>query len=251
MNRVVVAVLMAAVLPIAPGPHPVPPTPAEQYLLAAANRDRAASHLPPLRLDARLTVAALAHARAMAAHDDISHGFPGELELEDRAAAAGAKFSVVSENVAEADSSLTIHEMWMQSPGHRENLLDPEVDAVGISIVMRHGQMFAVEDFARTTEDLTIEEQEAEVAALLAGNGVRVQPDASDARKTCVLKTGYAGGRQPAFVMRYTATELNRLPGQLTSRLGAAKFHSAAVGACTNHGAKPFTAYSIAVMLYP
>jgi len=60
------------------------PNVAEQYLLAAANQNRAAHGLPPLHRDPILAQAALYHARQMAAHANISHQFPGEPDLSVR-----------------------------------------------------------------------------------------------------------------------------------------------------------------------
>ena len=54
---------------------------AEQYLLSAANAERAAVGRSPLAWDATLATAALEHAREMAAHGDISHQFAGEPDL--------------------------------------------------------------------------------------------------------------------------------------------------------------------------
>ncbi len=143
-------------------------TVAEQYLLAAANQDRAALGLPALRFDPVLTKASAAHAREMADHADISHQFDGEPGLADRGASAGAHFSLISENVGEAPTSVIIHDLWMHSPGHRANLLDPEVDSIGIAIVNRDGQLYAVEDFASTVQTLPLNQQEQTVASIIA-----------------------------------------------------------------------------------
>jgi hypothetical protein len=65
------------------------------------------------------------------------------------------------------------------------------------------------------------------------------------------MGTGYAGARKPWFVMRFTAASLDRLPNTLRAKLATGKYHSAAVGACDAKSAGPFTAYAIAVMLFP
>jgi len=222
---------------------------AEQYLQAAADQERAALHLPPLRLDPALVQAATAHAIAMVEHDGISHQFPGEPDLSARAAAAGARFSRISENVAEAPTALRIHDAWMHSQGHRQNLLDINVDAVGIAVIARGTQLFAVEDFERTVQHLTLQQQEASVARALAPSGVALLEDHADARATCAQSTGYGGGRQPLFVMRYTTANLDQLPEQLRSRLASGRYREVAIGAC-EAGAGDFTTYSVAVLLY-
>jgi uncharacterized protein YkwD len=226
-------------------------TVAEQYLLAAANDARASQGLAPVRLDPVLAEAAAAHAREMADHAAISHQFNGEPELAERGASAGVHFSIISENVAEAPTSVIIHDLWMHSPHHRANLLDPNVDSIGIAVVVRDKQLYAVEDFASTVQSLTLNQQEHAVAGALAKSGMKVAQTTQDARQTCMMDTGYAGSRQPWFIMRYTAASLDEIPSQLKTRLSSGKYHQAVVGACPSTRKTPFTAYNIAVLLYP
>jgi hypothetical protein len=223
----------------------------EQYLLAAANQDRAAHGLLPVKVDSHLVLAARDHAFAMAAQREISHQFPGERDLATRAGDAGAHFSLITENVAEASNAAKIHELWMNSAGHRANLLDPKVDVVGIAVVQKDRQLYAVEDFGRTVAQLSLEQQEAEVGGLLNAAGMRIGGNKADARQTCAMSTGYVGSRQPWFVMRYTASSLDRLPDELNARLTTGKYREATVGACVTGKQGPFTSYNIAVMLFP
>ena len=224
---------------------------AEQYLLAAANEARANQGLAPLRFDPVLREAAAVHAREMADHDAISHQFDGEPELATRAANAGVHLSEIAENVGEAPTSPTIHDLWMHSAGHRANLLDPNVDSIGIAVVSRDNQLYAVEDFASTVQTLTLNQQENTVAGVLSKTGLKVAETTNEARQTCMMSTGYAGARQPWFIMRYTAASLNEIPNQLKARLSTGKYHQAVVGACSTARKTPFTAYNIAILLYP
>ncbi len=224
---------------------------AEQYLFAAANEARASQGLAPLRLDPVLSEASAAHARQMAIHATISHQFNDEADLAERVAKAGAHFSLISENVGEAPTSIIIHDLWMHSPGHRANLLDPKVDSVGIAVVIRDHQLYAVEDFASTVRTLTFNQQEQTVAGILEKSGMKVAETTEDARQTCLMSTGYVGERQPWYIMRYTASSLNQIPTQLKTRLSSGKYHQAIVGACSTTRKTPFTAYNIAILLYP
>ena len=228
---------------------------AEQLLLTQANQDRAERNLSELRADPLLTQAALFHAHQMAEHADISHGFPGEPDLSLRGASAGLHFSLITENVAEAGDPAVIHELWMHSPGHRANLLDPEVNVIGIAVVTRNNAVYAVEDFATTVDSLSLDDQEATVANLLLTSGLQVQSrgqaTVESARQTCSMPAGYAGARQPWYIMRYTASRLDTLPRQLQTRLATGKYHQAAVGACAASGSRTFSSYNIAVLLYP
>jgi hypothetical protein len=249
-----ICVLAAALLPAFAlrAESPRTGTVAEQYLFNAANQERIEHGLQPLRWDNTLYRAAQFHAGEMASRESISHQYPGEADLADRGRAAGARFTVIAENVAEAWSAPEIHDAWMKSPDHRANLLDPRVNAVAISVYRRDGQLYAVEDFDRSVQNLTFAEQEERIAQLLEGEAqLLLVPNAEDARRTCAMETGYAGANKPWFVMRFTAASLDRLPSTLRSRIASGKYHAAAVGACDAKESGPFTPYSIAVMLFP
>ena len=231
-----------------PGPSSV----AEQYLFSAANAERAQMGVPPLTWDPTLYRAALQHAREMAARESISHQYAGEADLAERAEMAGVHFSVVAENVAEAPSAVIVHDAWMHSPDHRRNLLDEHVDRVAIAVLIRRGELYAVEDFDRGVEPLSFDEQERQVAGLLArAPGLAITVNDPDARRTCSLSTGYAGERRPWFVMRFSAGELTELPDALKTRLASGRFHEVSVGACSSRATAPFTSYNIAVLLFP
>lgn len=230
-------------------------TVAEQYLLSAANQERAARNLPLLHRDAQLARAATQHAQVMARHQSISHQFPGEAALASRGASVGLAFNRISENVAEAPSAVQIHDMWMHSEGHRANLLDPAVDAVGIRVIARNGELYAVEDFARTVPSASLEDQEFAIRALIAHMGkialASTPDDISAARHTCAMTTGFTGAHKPTFVMRFSSGSLDQLPGELKTRVASGRYHQAAVGACAGSSTATFTSYKIAVLLYP
>jgi uncharacterized protein YkwD len=122
---------------------------AERQLLAATNREREARGLPGLRWNQALAEAARRHAQIMVEHQTISHQFPGEPSLPTRATQAGVKFTALAENVAEAPSAAEIPNLWMHSPGHRANILDPSLDSIGIAVAERNGEFYAVQDFSK------------------------------------------------------------------------------------------------------
>ena len=125
------------------------PSPAEQTLFDSANREREARGLPPFKWSAALASAARPHAQKMAQAGTISHQFPGEMDLGYRVRMAGLHFNEVAENVAQGPSAAVIHKEWMNSPAHRDNLLDRDLDSIGIAVVERNGQLFAVQDFSK------------------------------------------------------------------------------------------------------
>jgi uncharacterized protein YkwD len=122
---------------------------AQRQLLAATNREREARGLPALKWNESLAEAARRHDQVMVEHQTISHDFPGEPSLPTRATRAGVHFSALAENVAEAPDPTQIHSLWMNSPGHRANILDRDMDSIGIAVAERNGEFYAVEDFAK------------------------------------------------------------------------------------------------------
>ena len=55
----------------------------------------------------------------------------GEGRPADRVTAAGYRWSWVGENVAEARDPVTAMAMWMDSPGHRDNILSTTFTQMG------------------------------------------------------------------------------------------------------------------------
>jgi len=121
----------------------------ERELFNATNRERLAHGLPALQWNDALAVAARKHAGEMAHKDAVSHQFPGEPSLPSRVKRAGAHFVWLSENVAFGPSPSLIHAEFVKSPLHRANILDSDMNVMGIGIVERNGQLFAVEDFSK------------------------------------------------------------------------------------------------------
>lgn len=228
--------------------------PEAEQLMELANRARAEVGASPLHWDASLAEAAHKHTLRMVAEGPIAHQYPGELGLSERAGFAGAHFDLVEENVAVGPSPAEIHDAWMQSKGHRENMLNPEVDRVGIAVVASRGVLYATADFARGVKALPQTQVEEHVAALIRPSGVRILPDSAFAREACKMSTGVprsVDGAQPGFIMRWQDSDLSRLPKTLADHLASGQYHHAAVGSCEPSGIDgTFTAYRVAVLLY-
>jgi uncharacterized protein YkwD len=232
----------------------------ERALFEAANHERATLGLQPLRWDDSLAAAARDHAVRMAQRNTLSHQLPGELPLQDRARIAGARYTTIAENVAEGPTAETIHSGWMHSAPHRANLLDPELNAVGIAVAVTAGtgaaspgMIFAVQDFSQAVANLNFQEQERQVSAALAARGLQIidsrSSNAHDARKTCGMDRGWSGTR-PNLVVRYEASDLSRLPDDLQQKLQSGKYSAAAIGACdagTSHG---FSHFRVAILFF-
>jgi len=242
------AALLAPDSRASPVNGPAPNSP-EAILFIAANRDRAAAGLPPFQWDADLAGAARQHAQAMAQRNTLSHQFPGEPAMQDRARRAGARFSMIAENVAEGPNAAGLHVQWMNSAPHRANLLDHDLNSIGIAVAERGNTLFAVEDFSVGVPQLSFAEQEAEVRARLSGYGLQVVNNTADARRTCAVDRGWSGTR-PLAVLRYEMVDLSRLPEEVEQKARSGRFHSAAVGACEPSGSAGFARFRIAILFY-
>jgi len=222
-------------------------------IFALGNQARAQAGVASLAWDPALAAAALQHCRMMAAHGPISHQYSGELDLSTRAAQAGAHFSVIEENVAFAPSAGAVHQAWMQSPGHRDNLLSPEVDHVGIALVYARGELYAVADYSAVVENLNPVQVEARVASLVRVSGVSILADTTLARSACASDADLlrSPGARPAWMIRWQNSDLSHLPRDLVSQLQSGKFRQAAIGSCpAQDDGGAFTSYRVAVLLY-
>jgi len=109
---------------------------AERRLLALLNRDRAAHGLPALIGDPAVAAVARAHSREMFETGVVAHVSPRTGSASDRIRAAGIRTAAVLENVARAYGISEAQDGLMNSPGHRANILSPEVTHVGIGVVI-------------------------------------------------------------------------------------------------------------------
>lgn len=223
-------------------------------IVVLANQARANYGAAPLQWDEALAAAARQHCLRMAAEGPISHQYAGEPDVSARANQAGARFSLIEENVAVGPTPDAIHAVWMHSPPHRENLLNPDVDRVGVAVVASRGLLYAVADYERAVPLRSQTQVEAVIAALLQSKGLAVLRDATLARAACAADSGLprtASGPQPRFVMRWQDAEINHLPNSLLNRLATGDYHTASVGSCPPQGQQgAFTAYRVAVLLY-
>ncbi|WP_405673483.1 CAP domain-containing protein [Streptomyces sp. NBC_01530] len=97
------------------------------------NRERGRAGLPPLATDPLLAGAAQAHSADMVARAFYSHTSPEGTQPWDRAAAAGARRRSIGENIACGQRSpAEVVEGWMNSPGHRANILKTDFTHIGI-----------------------------------------------------------------------------------------------------------------------
>ncbi len=106
--------------------------PASQ-VVALTNAERAKAGCAPLTVDSRLTAAAQAHSDDMATHNYFSHTSQDGRTPFQRMAAAGYQFSIAAENIAAGQRTPTdVMTGWMNSTGHRENILNCSLKQIGV-----------------------------------------------------------------------------------------------------------------------
>ena len=147
---VVVGVLIAAPAALAaqacPAANATPANATKREIIRATlcqlNRERAHYGLRQLKLNKRLARAARRHALDMARRNYFSHDTLGGGSFVDRIRREGylqgAHNWTVGENLAWGSRSLSrprvIMRMWMNSPGHRANILNASFREIGIGV---------------------------------------------------------------------------------------------------------------------
>jgi uncharacterized protein YkwD len=253
--HVAVSLALAAVLVLClvsssfAAPAARPSNSAEQMLYDAVNNERSRLGLRQLQWDTALANAARLHTTLLADHDALSHRFDGEADLQTRLRMAGASFRLVAENVAQAPDVSTLHVAWMNSAPHRANILDPQVDSIGIAIEQRGNEYYATQDFAAAVSPMSREEQEQQVARLLQVSGLSLLNNVEDARHSCD-QNHTAFNAQPAAIARFETSDLIHLPPDLTRMVTSGHFHHATVGACELNTPSSFARFRLTVLLY-
>jgi uncharacterized protein YkwD len=105
----------------------------ESALIELINQERQSHGLGTLSSQSQLTTAARNHSADMACNSFFSHtGSDGSLPW-DRVTALGYSYSAIAENIfAGSSSAQTAFDAWMNSPGHRDNMLNPDYTEIGV-----------------------------------------------------------------------------------------------------------------------
>lgn len=117
-------------------------------VLARVNEERAEVGAAPLTRSAKLDAAAAEHAADMVDEGYFSHTGSDGSSVADRATAQGYSWSTVGENIAYGLSDADgVMDLWMNSTGHRTNILNPAFTEIGIALDNR-GVPYWVQVFA-------------------------------------------------------------------------------------------------------
>jgi uncharacterized protein YkwD len=115
-----------------------------QATLCLLNQQRAANGIGPLVENAALTTASAGYSQRMVAQGFFAHESPDGGTLVQRLTAVGYLGGddawVVGENIGWGQASLatarSMVDAWMNSPGHRENLLSADYSEVGLGLAL-------------------------------------------------------------------------------------------------------------------
>jgi uncharacterized protein YkwD len=125
----------------------------EQTIVDLVNQQRGLAGLAPLQGNSRLVKAAQIHSSDMARLGQMEHTLPGAAlpALEDRAGYVGYSYSYLGENIAfnfRDDNS--VMNAWMNSSGHRANILNPNYTQIGVGIAYDgQGQPYYTQEFGK------------------------------------------------------------------------------------------------------
>ena len=108
----------------------------QQRILDLVNQERAKAGLKPLVLDSLLTKVATEKARDMYANKYFSHTSPTYGSPFEMMQKFGVKYSYAGENIAAGQRSAEeVMNAWMNSPGHRANILNANFKKLGVGYV--------------------------------------------------------------------------------------------------------------------
>lgn len=172
---------------------------AERAVVDQTNDFRRSQGLSPTQPQPALTAAARGFAEYMARTDQYGHEADGR-QPSQRAKAAGYDYCIVSENIAlryqsngfsTTELSQGFAQGWIDSPGHRANMLAPAVTdtAVAIARSPSSGRYYAVQMFGRpksmSMRFSLSNESRQDVRYLLDGKSYTLPPRATSTHEQC------------------------------------------------------------------
>ncbi len=126
-----------------PEKKPFQNLPDETKVFELTNLERKKKELPLLKLSLALSKVARGHSENMARQGKMEHKLDDKTPF-DRMRAAGYKFAKAGENIAAGEDGTTLERLmkaWMESPGHRDNILFADYTEIGVGIARDKGGM--------------------------------------------------------------------------------------------------------------
>jgi uncharacterized protein YkwD len=117
---------------------PTPPPGEDGKVFELINQERIDEGLRPLIYSSQISAFAWKYANRMKDEDFYGHEDPQGRGLAERLKDADISYSVAGEIIAENSSADGAVQAWMNSPGHKEQILTSDYTTMGIGIVEIH-----------------------------------------------------------------------------------------------------------------
>ncbi|MGL6113898.1 MAG: CAP domain-containing protein [Cetobacterium sp.] len=105
----------------------------EKTILTLVNKERIKHGISPLKLNKKLNKIALNKSNDMAKYNYFSHTSPNLGSPFDQMKKNKIHYIIAGENIAKGQNTPEyVFKMWMESKGHRKNILNPRFDEMGI-----------------------------------------------------------------------------------------------------------------------
>lgn len=240
----------------------------EREFLDLINDARRQSGLRPLRGDNALSRVSLAHSRKMAKEGELSHTFPAYKSLGERLRAAGLAYRKAGENVAYCKPYLLdiVHEGFMESSLHRDNILDPDFTHCSVKIVKKNNDIYITQEFAQLASPLPqygkIPKLEQDLTTWFKKeykSRITLLPTVKEYARFCAeenLKGRQVQGSHEKwgnfYIINLTSPGTKGLKKKLIHRIKRINFQGAAIGVVAGaHPNYPGGAYSVSALLFP
>ncbi|MEU9121024.1 CAP domain-containing protein [Streptomyces sp. NPDC048506] len=120
-----------------------------QKVVDLVNAQRAQHGCGPLTVDRRIQKAAQAHSDDMAARNYYAHDTPEGVDPGTRMTNAGFRWQSWAENIFKSPKDpATAVDGWMDSPGHRDNILNCSYKVTGVGVNLSSNGPWWTQDFA-------------------------------------------------------------------------------------------------------
>lgn len=120
----------------------------ESQFVSLINKERTSRGIKSLTVKSDLVSVARRHSERMAAKGSIWHNnnLPNEVS---------GNWTALGENVGMGPTVDSLHKAFMNSPGHRANILDREYNQIGVGVVVKDGTIYVTEVFAARASTTT------------------------------------------------------------------------------------------------
>jgi hypothetical protein len=158
MTVLTALILVTFLLLVLPA-HAITLTADEQLMLNLVNKERRANGLNALEIDSKMLMMARRYSQEMIDNSFFSHTSPVSGELLERVTKAGVDdgWLLAGENLAGAPTVESAFQGLMNSPTHKDNILEPKYTHVGIGVIDGgpYGKMFSQEFISYPNKSLS------------------------------------------------------------------------------------------------